>query len=137
MRGIVKNLWKKVVIVAIQIPIAALHFFMGSRYAGPFPAFVNGYLLDILIPFAFYFLLCVPNIRPLLLHRWYAKGLLVFAAATGAELAQYHGVYLFGSTFDPLDIVMFGTGVIIAAFLDTRVFPGVFPFWRTPHGGGV
>jgi hypothetical protein len=134
-REAAKQFGKRGIIVAIQLPIAGLHFVTGSRYAGPFPVFVNGYLLDILLPLGFYFLLCMPNIRPTVLHRWYARCILVFTAATGAELAQYHGIDLFGSTFDPLDIVMYGTGVIIAAILDTRVFPGIFPtLW--PHTMG-
>ena len=130
-----KQFGKRGVIVAIQLPIAGLHFVTGKQYAGPFPGFVNGYLLDILLPLGFYFLLCVPNIRPTVLRRWYARCILVFTAATVAEVAQYQGFDVFGSTFDPLDIVMYGTGVIIAAILDTRVFPRIFPtLWPNSMG---
>ena len=63
---------KTVVIIAIMIPIALLHFVTGSHYSGPFPLFVNGYLIDILLPFGLYFLLCLND--NVILNSWIVKG---------------------------------------------------------------
>jgi hypothetical protein len=123
---------KKVVVISIVIPIALLHFLTGSNYRGPYPAFVNGYLIDILLPLSFYFLLCLVELP--LLRSWVVKSVLVFGAACSVEVAQYFGVPVFGRTFDPLDFVMYGAGVLLAAILDTAVFPRVFEFW-TPVAG--
>jgi hypothetical protein len=121
-----------VVVVCLVVPIALLHFFTGSAYRGPWPEFVNGYLLDILVPFAFYFLLILPETP--LLRFWPVKALLVFGAGACVEIAQFFGAPILGQTFDPLDFVMYGLGVGLAAFLDTMVFPRVFGFWAPKPG---
>ena len=123
---------KRVVIVSLTIPIALLHFATGNHYRGPYPGFVNGYLLDILVPFAFYFLLCLNEFS--LLRHWIVKSILVFGAGSSVEIAQFFGVPIFGRTFDPVDFIMYGIGVILAAILDTTVFPRIFEFW-TPEAG--
>ena len=123
---------KMVVISSMQIPIALLHFFTGSNYKGPYPGFVNGYLLDILVPFGFYFLLCLNDFS--LLRPWIVKSILVFGAGFSVEIAQFFGVPIFGRTFDPVDFIMYGMGVILAAILDTTVLPRIFEFW-TPKAG--
>jgi hypothetical protein len=129
MKGVHRVLSKKVVVVSMVIPIALLHFFTGSNYRGPYPGFVNGYLLDILLPFAFYFLLCLNEFS--LLRSWIVKSSLVFAVGASVEIAQFYGVPVFGRTFDPLDFVMYGIGVLSAAILDTTVFPRIFEFWTS------
>jgi len=115
------------VIVSVNVAIALLHFVTGSKYTGPYPAFVNGYLLNILVPFGFYFLLCLSELS--VLRSWIVKSILVFGAACFVEIAQFFGVPLLGRTFDPLDFVMYGLGVMLAAILDTTVFPRIFDFW--------
>ena len=126
---------KKVVVVSVVIPIALLHFFTGSNYRGPYPGFVNGYLLDILLPFAFYFLLCLNEFS--LLRSWIVKSSLVFAVGASVEIAQFYGVLIFGRTFDPLDFVMYGIGVLSAAILDTTVFPRILEFWAPQEKGSA
>jgi len=123
---------KRVVIVSVEILIALLHFLTGSNYRGPYPGFVNGYLLDILVPFAFYFLLCLNEFS--LLRHWIVKSTLVFGAASSVEIAQLFGVPLFGQTSDPVDFIMYGIGVLLAAILDTTVFPRIFGFWTPKEG---
>jgi glycopeptide antibiotics resistance protein len=123
---------RKMVIVSVVIPIALLHFFTGSNYRGPYPGFVNGYLLDILVPFAFYFLLCLSEFS--LLRSWIVKSILVLGAGFSVEIAQFFDVPIFGRTFDPVDFIMYGMGVILAAILDTTVLPRIFEFW-TPKAG--
>ena len=116
---------KKIVIVSMVIPVALLHFITGSNYRGPYPGFVNGYLIDILLPLALYFLLCLSGLS--LLRSWAVKGILVFGVGAVVEVAQFFGVPIFGRTFDPLDFVMYATGVIFAAILD-KVHRSVYNF---------
>ena len=127
MKGTHRIIRKKVVITSIMILIALIHFFTGSNYKGPYPGFVNGYLLDILVPFGFYFLLCLSKFP--LLKSWIVRSILVFGVASFTEIAQFFGVPIFGRTFDPVDFVMFGIGVILATILDIIVFPRIFDFW--------
>lgn len=127
MKGTDRIVRKKVVIISIVIPIALIHFFTGSNYRGPYPGLVNSYLLNILVPFAFYFLLCLNELS--LLRSWIVKSILVFGAGSSVEVAQFFGAPILGRTFDPVDFVMYGIGVIIAATLDTTLFPRIFEFW--------
>jgi hypothetical protein len=120
---------KTVVVVCLVVPIALLHFFTGSAYRGPWPELVNGYLMDILVPFAFYFLLVLPE-HPLL-ERWPVKAGLVFGAAASVEIAQFFGLPIFGRTFDPLDFVMYALGVVLAGVLDTVVLARFLEFWTS------
>jgi len=87
----------------------------------------NGYLLDILVPFAFYLLLTLQEAP--LLKPWPVKALLVFGAAACVEMAQYVGLPIFGSTFDPLDFAVYALGVALAIILDRLVLPRLFRFW--------
>ena len=41
---------RKVIVVFIAVVVGRLHFLTGPRYRAPFPAFVNGYMIDILTP---------------------------------------------------------------------------------------
>lgn len=56
----------------------------------------------------------------------------MFGFGCGVETAQYVGIQLLGATFDPLDFAMYGAGVGLAILLDTRVLPGILPFWASP-----
>jgi len=127
-----RDVRKRVAVVCMVVPIALLHFFTGSAYKGPWPEFINGYLMDILVPFAFYLLLTLQETA--LLEPWPVKALLVFGAAACVEIAQYVGVPIFGRTFDPLDFAMYGLGVALAIILDRLVLPRVFPFWAPQLG---
>ena len=118
---------KKILAVSVNLTVALLHFVTGSDYTGPYPEFVNGYLIDILLPFALYFLLFLTEFS--VLRSWIVKSILVFGIGAFVEVAQYFGVPILGRTFDPMDFVMYGFGVLLAALLDTTVFPRVFSFW--------
>ena len=128
------RLRKILVVFGIVIPVALLHFVTGPGYTGPFPVFVNGYLIDILLPLTAYFLLVFIEPQIPLLRRWYVKSALVFAIGAGIEMAQFFGLPLLGRTFDPLDFAMYGAGVLLAAVFDTVVFPRLFPFWARQTG---
>ncbi|MFC2030863.1 hypothetical protein ACFLWA_09070 [Chloroflexota bacterium] len=124
---------KRALIVGLVVPVALIHFVTGDRYNGPYPEFVNGYLLDMLLPMSLYFLLCLANVPAL--RSWLVKAALVFVAASAVEMAQFFGVPLLGRTFDPTDFFMYAAGVLLAALLDTVVFPRIFGFWtEEPEG---
>ena len=115
-----KRVYRIIVIVAIQLVVAALHFVTGSNYGGPWPLFVNGYLIDVLLPFAFYFL---TTLRPMPIKRpGLVRGGAVFAAAAVAETAQGLGIPILGSTFDVLDFVAYAAGVGLAIGVDKLIF---------------
>ena len=50
---------KRIFAVAAGISVGLLHFITGPQYSGPFPHFVNGYLIDILLPFVLFFLFTI------------------------------------------------------------------------------
>lgn len=121
---------KTLVAVCIMVPIALLHFFTGPSYKGPYPEFVNGYLLDILVPFGFYFLLCPQDVVFPFFRSWIVKAAPVLAVGIGVEIAQFYGAPIFGQTFDPWDFVMYGIGILAAIILDTKIFSKIFEFWK-------
>jgi len=106
---------KKVIIVSIQLAVGLLHFVTGPRYNGPFPEFVNGYLIDILLPFALYFLF---SLAGKFFNSWYIRGGVIFLIGSTVEILQYFGVPIFGQTFDPIDFIMYAAGVFLAIFID-------------------
>lgn len=109
----------KLIVTAICVAVAGLHFVTGPGYSGPFPAFVNGYLIDILLPFAMYLLLGVQNIA--LLRGRAIRFALIFGIGAATETLQYFGVELFGRTFDPLDYAMFALGIVFAMLFEKAV----------------
>jgi hypothetical protein len=111
---------RKVIVVSIAVFVGLLHFITGPSYHGPFRAFVNGYMIDILLPFAMYLILGVSG-QPIA-RSGLARGALVFAIGAIAETMQYFGVPIFGRTFDPLDYLMFGIGIGLAALFERVVF---------------
>ena len=109
----------KLIVVAICAVVGGLHLVTGSGYGGPFRAFVNGYLIDILLPFAMYLLLGVQNLDRF--HGRLLRFLLVFGVGAAAETAQYFGFEILGHTFDPLDYVMFIAVLAAAALFEWAV----------------
>jgi hypothetical protein len=110
---------RKVIVVLIAVVVGLLHFVTGPSYRGPFPAFVNGYLIDILLPFSMFLLLGVAELP--ILSGGLARGAIVFAIGAASETLQYFGVPIFGQTFDPLDYLMFGVGIGLAALFEKLV----------------
>ncbi len=110
---------KKGVIVGISLFVGLLHFVTGPQYRGPFPVFVNSYLIDILLPFALYMLLTLFGTA--LFQDWAVKAILVFSIGLIVELSQYVGIPLLGSVFDPWDIFMYALGVGLAIFFKSII----------------
>jgi hypothetical protein len=119
---------KKGLIVGIAVSVALLHFVTGPQYAGPFPVFVNSYLIDIFLPFAVYMLLTLFGTA--LFQDWFVKAFLVFSVGLIVELSQYADAPILGETFDPWDILMYALGVGLAVLCDLQVFPEIFSFWQ-------
>lgn len=117
--GMQNTLKWKVLVSGIAVGVGILHFITGEHYRGPIPAFVNGYLIDILLPFAMFLILGVTNYS--LLQSRMVRCLLVFGIGAGTETLQYFGVPLFGRTFDPLDYLMFGIGTAGAVFFERSI----------------
>jgi hypothetical protein len=50
---------------------------------------------------------------------------------TFSEVLQLYDIYFFGVTFDPVDILMYAIGALIAAFVDRGVFSKLLMNWNT------
>jgi hypothetical protein len=102
----------------ISFITAVLHFIIGPASGD----FVRNHLMNILLPLNLYLLLqlgfrrlwSVPVTRTL-----GALGVLIFAFVV--EILQSYGFELFGSTYDPLDIMMAGIGVGVGFVVDITI----------------
>jgi len=118
---------KRSIIVLIALIIAALHFVTGENYQGPFPFFVNGYLIDILLPMELILLMGLIENR-IVNSAWF-RAVAVFGFGCFVEASQYFGRPFFGSTFDPLDVLAYAGGVALGLLLDLVVFPRLVRGW--------
>ena len=121
---------KKLTITGIALAVGALHFITGENYQGPFPVFVNGYLIDILLPMTLYLLLSLFESK--LIRAPLFRACTVFGFGCFVEATQYFGYPIFGSTFDPFDILAYASGVLLGVLLDLFVFPRFVPNWSEP-----
>jgi hypothetical protein len=119
---------KRLVVTGIALTVGALHFLKGENYQGPFPIFVNGYLIDILLPMVLYLLMSLFQNR--LIRSALFRACAVFGFGCTVEASQYFGRPIFGNTFDPFDIVAYAGGILFGALLDLVVFPRCFPSWH-------
>lgn len=118
---------KKWIITLIALSVGAFHFLTGENYQGPFPIFVNGYLIDILLPMVLFLLLSLIENRLIRLPLFRACA--VFGFGCIVEASQYLGYPIFGSTFDPLDMLAYAGGVGLGAFLDFVLLPRIVSRW--------
>ncbi len=123
---------KILIIVAIQIIIALIHAFrLGQVFNGRMYLLYYGYFSDFILPFGTYFLLCLNDAAIPLFRKWYVKAGIIFSVTTIAEICQLFGIEALGVTFDPVDICMYGAGVLIAALVEVKLFAKYFSFWKT------
>ncbi len=116
---------------------AIVHIFrLGSYLQGQWFNLYYSYFSDMLLPFTFYFLICLNEISMPFLRHWAVKSAIVFILPAIAETLQYFGVYALGVTFDPWDYVAYAVGTLLAAAVDVLVFTKVFAFW-TEHKKGA
>jgi hypothetical protein len=121
---------KTAVGVSIMLLIAAIHLFrVGTYLPGSLFGLYYGYFSDIIIPFGFYFLLWMNDVHVPFLRDWRVKAMLVFGVSSSTEVLQAFGVPLLGRTFDPLDFVMFGVGVMLAVLVDRVLLDRLLPRW--------
>ena len=121
---------KRVVVVSIELVIAVL-FVAGASPADPaLQMLYQCYFADVAIPFGFYFLLSAQEGSVPALRYWWVKALAIFVLCATSETLQYFGIYALARVFDPVDYLMYGAGVLLAAFVDTQIFARVFGFWK-------
>jgi hypothetical protein len=121
---------KKLLITGIALTVGAAHFVTGAHYQGPLPGFVNGYLIDVLLPMTLYLLLGLFQNQFVRLPLLRAGA--VFGFGCLVEASQYLGYPIFGTTFDPLDLLAYAGGACLGILLDLVVFPRLFPGWLEP-----
>ena len=102
---------RKTIVVIIALIVGLLHFVTGPGYRGPFPTFVNGYLIDILLPCAMYLVLGL--VQGSISRSRIGRAFFVFTVGAVAETLQFFNIPIFGKTFDPLDYLMYGIGVLL------------------------
>ena len=118
------------VVVAVLVVIALVHGFrVGSYLSGTLYTLYYSYFSDVIVPFGMYFLLCLNEVSLRFLRDWRVKAALVFTVASLTELAQAIGIPLLGLTFDPLDLVMFGAGTLLAVLADRVLLARTLPSW--------
>lgn len=109
-------------IVAISLSVGVLHFVLGPDYHGPLRNFVRGYLIDMLLPMNLYLLLQISLRKIFTIGRSRTIAAFgVFAIGLVVEIAQYNKIHLFGSTFDPMDLLMYGIGIGLGMVLDLTI----------------
>ena len=111
----------KLLMIGIAVGVAILHFFTGPDYRGPLRTFVTGHLMNILVPFTMYLILGVTHHA--VLQSKSVRCALDFGIGALTETLQYFGVPIFGRTFDPLDYLMFGIGILSATVFEWAVLP--------------
>lgn len=112
---------RKTIITFIALTVGALHFITGRDYQGPFPNFVNGYLIDILLPMTLFMLMGLFQNR--IIRSALFRACAVFSFGCFVEASQYFGRPVFGGTYDPLDILAYAGGVALGALFDLALFP--------------
>ncbi len=114
-----KNKKSIYLIVMISLFVALLHLIIGPDYQGICRHFIRGYLIDILLPMNLYLLLQISLRKRLSVYRSRVTGaVLTFSFGIMVELLQFYGIHFLGSTYDPLDILMYGTGVASGILID-------------------
>jgi hypothetical protein len=120
------------IIIFIQLIIALIHVFrLGQIFSGGWYNLYFSYFSDLSLPFAAYFLLSLNEVSIPALRRWYVKAGIIFFLASSAEFCQLFGFEVLGVTFDPIDILAYASGVLIAAYIDVKIFSSNLRFWVT------
>ena len=136
MNSISFSLPKILIVILIMVAIALAHVFrLGQIFQGQAYNLYYSYFSDFIIPFGMYFLLSLNDANIPVFRRWYVKAGLIFIFTTFVEICQFFGIEVLGITFDPFDILMYGMGVSVAAFIDVKVFTRYLGFWANPKNG--
>ena len=117
-----KNPGSIIIIVIFSIFVGLLHFLIGPNYQGLFRDFMRGYLIDIVLPMNMYMLAQI-SLRRILPTSWcrIIGGTSVFLFGVTVEIMQKLGIHALGSTYDPVDFLMYGFGVLLGLIVDLTV----------------
>jgi hypothetical protein len=114
-----KNRKSIFLIVGLSLLVASMHFIIGPDYSGIFKNFVRGYLIDLILPMNLYLLLQISLRKKVSIVKSRVIGAIcTFSFGVIVEILQLLKIKFLGSTYDPLDIVMYGIGVIIGLLVD-------------------
>ena len=109
-------------IVGISLFVALMHFIIGPDYNGICRHFVRGYLIDLLLPMNFYLLLQISLRKKISVGKSRVTGALItFLTGLIVEILQLFKIEFLGSTYDPIDIAMYGTGVFLGLLIDYTI----------------
>jgi hypothetical protein len=124
------NKSKKVVLVVGLQLVIAVFFISGVDRAYPSAYIIyQSYFADIFLPFGFYFLLTLVQDKHPVFKKWHVKALSIFTLCSTSEILQFFGIFALARVFDPLDFVMYGIGVLLAVFVDRKLFTKYLSFW--------
>ncbi len=114
-----KNKLSKVLIVVFSLFVGLLHFLIGPDYQGLYREFIRSYLIDILLPMDLYLLLQI-SLRDYFKVKYSRIIGVSFSLLFGitVEVLQLNKIHFLGSTFDPIDILMYGFGISLGVLLD-------------------
>ena len=117
-----KNKKSTYIIVSISLFVGLLHFVIGPDYQGIFREFVRGYLIDLLLPMNLYLLLQIALRKHISVKKArIISALFVFAFGTTVEILQFFDIEFFGSTYDPVDLLMYGLGIGLGIAIDLTI----------------
>ena len=121
---------RTIFVVVLQLVLAMFFIASKSWMSGSMRVIYQSYFADVIIPFGFYFLLTLSSDNHKQLKKWWVKALLVFGLCALSETLQYFGVFALARVFDPVDYLMYGVGVLLAAFVDRQIFTRTFSYWE-------
>ncbi len=107
--------------------VAILHLVeIGKQLGASWRVIYSSYFSDLVMPFAAYFLLCASEEKWPWCKPWQVKLALAILVPSLAETAQYLGIPVLGSTFDPLDYSMYVIGATVAAVAEVQIVTRYF-----------
>jgi glycopeptide antibiotics resistance protein len=133
------------VLILIAIPLAIGLFidnFMPGYYLDqndwPYKLYTS-FFNDLAFPFCLYFIFCLFEKWIPKLKAWQIKALLAFLVPASIEIGQliYQKMGLsqvfmtYGGAFDPLDLVAYAAGGLLAVLLERWLFAKYFKFWES------
>jgi hypothetical protein len=109
-------------IVGLSLSVALMHFIIGPDYNGICKHFVSGYLIDLILPMNLYLLLQISLRKKISIPKSRLIGAMsTFLFGLIVEILQLLKIKFLGSTYDPLDIVMYGIGIMIGLLVDYTI----------------
>lgn len=117
--------------LSIVTIIALIHIIgVGNYLNGKLYSLYYSYVSDLIMPFGIYFLLCISELSIKIFQKWYVKAVFIIGITTLAEILQLFGIYALGITFDPVDFLIYISGVGLAVICDRLLFKRYIPFWE-------